>query len=124
MVLYAPVWECENLGLAGVLLRAGWGHGCGILPIRCTGQSLEADMQVSDHVQNQEPVNFGADEYDSARIRASATTLSELIDGLNGRRRARSSRSVLYKPNVPGCRVVDQPLVSSAQSHMHLSCKI
>lgn len=33
-------------------------------------------------VQNKEPVNFGADEYDGEYIRASAVTLSQLVAGM------------------------------------------
>ena len=39
-------------------------------------------------VHNKEPVNFGADQYDSARIRASAFSLEELVASMQKATRA------------------------------------
>lgn len=52
-------------------------NSCGKLA--CTAVCMIVQNAQCSLVQNQEPVNYGADEYDSAHIRASASSLDELV---------------------------------------------
>ncbi|KAL3131431.1 hypothetical protein ABBQ38_007743 [Trebouxia sp. C0009 RCD-2024] len=73
-------------------LQKGKGRALHIGMFKTEEEAARA-IDVASVFLNEEPVNFGADDYDSEHIRASASSLTELIDGLNTtKRKAKASR--------------------------------
>ena len=81
-------------------------------------------MQPHATVQNREPINFGAEEYDGERIRASAATLDELMAGMRQKSapKPETSRSVRLPRTLLKARLQNVGRTNRCLSHAVATC--